>query len=69
MLREQIIVHTGRGLAQTLSGLQDVGERIRYTVDFVERTTGLTGVGAYLTLLLELDSFFSTRIGTPTILR
>ena len=58
LLREQIIVHTGRGLAQTLSGLQDTGERIRYTVDFVERTTGLTGVGAYLTLLLELDSFF-----------
>ena len=50
--------YTGRGLAQALSGLQDVGEGIRYTVDFVERTTGLTGVGAYLTLLLELDSYF-----------
>ena len=30
----------------------------RYTVDFIEQTTGLTGVGAYLTMLLELDSFF-----------
>ena len=50
--------YTGRGLAQTLSGLRDVRERIQYTVDFVEHTTGLTGVGAYLTFLLELDSFF-----------
>ena len=33
-------------------------ERICYTVNFVERETGLTGVGEYLTLLLELDAFF-----------
>lgn len=50
--------YTGRGLAQTLSGLRDARERIRYTVDFIEHTTGLAGVGSYLTLLLELDSFF-----------
>lgn len=50
--------YKGRGLAAVLGGMTDPRERIRYTVDFVEQTTGLTGVGAYLTLLLELDSFF-----------
>ncbi len=50
--------YKGQGLASVLGGIADPQERIRYTVDFVERTTGLTGVGPYLTLLLELDSFF-----------
>lgn len=50
--------YKGRGLAATLGGMSDPLERIQYTVDFIEQTTGLTGVGAYLTLLLELDSFF-----------
>ena len=50
--------YTGKGLAATLGGITTPIERIRYTVDFIEQTTDLTGVGAYLTLLLELDSFF-----------
>lgn len=50
--------YRGQGLAAALGGMTDPSERIRYTVDFVEQTTGLTDVGAYLTLLLELDSFF-----------
>lgn len=50
--------YRGRGLAEALGSMGEPQERIRYTVDFVERTTGLTGVGQYLTLLLELDSFF-----------
>ena len=50
--------YKGQGLAAALSKLAEAQDRIRYTVDFIEQTTGLTGVGAYLTLLLELDSFF-----------
>lgn len=50
--------YKGRGLAETLGKMCEPRERIRYTVDFVERTTGLTGVGPYLTKLLELDAFF-----------
>ncbi|MDB7910259.1 hypothetical protein PND79_02465 [Flavonifractor plautii] len=50
--------YKGQGLAAALGGISEPRERIRYTVDFIERTTGLTGVGEYLTLLLELDSFF-----------
>lgn len=50
--------YKGQGLAAALGKISEPRERIRYTVDFVERTTSLTGVGEYLTLLLELDSFF-----------
>ena len=47
----------GRGLAAELAHME-TEEKIRYTVDFLEQTTGLQQVGAYLTTLLELDSFF-----------
>lgn len=50
--------YKGQGLAAALGGINEPLERIRYTVDFIEQTTGLTGVGEYLTFLLELDSFF-----------
>ena len=50
--------YQGQGLAAALGRISGPRERIRYTVDFIEQTTGLTGVGKYLTLLLELDSFF-----------
>lgn len=50
--------YKGQGLAAALGKIGEVQERIRYTVDFVEQTTGLKRVGEYLTLLLELDSFF-----------
>jgi len=50
--------YKGRGLAAALGGMEDLQERIRYTVDFIEQTTGLNGEGEYLTLLLELDAFF-----------
>ena len=49
--------YKGQGLAAALGGINEPQERIRYTVDFIEQTTGLTGVGEYLTFLLELDSF------------
>lgn len=47
----------GRGLALEMAQME-TGEKIRYTVDFIEKTTGLQRVGQYLTMLLELDSFF-----------
>ena len=50
--------YQGRGLAAALGEINEPQERIRYTVDFIEQTTGLTDIGAYLTLLLELDAFF-----------
>ena len=50
--------YKGRGLAAALGGINKPQGRLRYTIDFIEQTTGLTGVGKYLTLLLELDSFF-----------
>ena len=48
----------GTGLAHTLGQFPDVKERIKYTVDFVEEKTGLKDFGAYITFLLELDTFF-----------
>lgn len=50
--------YRGQGMAAALGGINEPQERIRYTADFIEQTTSLTGVGEYLTLLLELDSFF-----------
>ena len=47
----------GVGLAKKLAEFEEVEERIRYTVSFVERTTGLTDFGVYLSTLLELDAF------------
>lgn len=48
----------GKGLAEAIGSLPTAAERIRYTVDFIERTTGLSHVGPYLTMILELDQLF-----------
>ena len=53
--------YLGQGLAAVLGKLRSAKERIRcirYTVDFLERTLKISGIGSYLTLLLELDAFF-----------
>ena len=47
----------GVGLAKKLAEIPDVGERIKYTVSFVEQSTGLMDFGVYLSTLLELDAF------------
>ena len=49
--------YQGIGLAKALAAIPDTKEKIRYTVDFVERITKLTDVGPYLTTILELDGF------------
>ncbi len=51
-------VELGVGLAKVLGDMTEVRERVRYTVEFIEGTTGLEGVGEYLTELLEVDGFF-----------
>ncbi len=47
----------GIGLALRLARME-LDEKIRYTVDFVEETTGMSHFGPYLTMMLELDCFF-----------
>ena len=49
--------YRGCGLAAELAHME-TGEKIRYTVNFLAQATGLEQVGPYLTMLLELDSFF-----------
>ena len=48
----------GSGLAEAIAALPEATDRIRYTVDFVESVTGLTGFGPYLSVILELDCLF-----------
>ena len=50
--------NTGRSLALDLVQFEEVTDRIRYTVEQVEKYTQLTDFGAYLTAMLELDGFF-----------
>ena len=57
--------YKGSGLASALAGMDEPKERIRYTVQFIENATGLSGAGADLTLLLELDAFFLMKTGIP----
>ena len=49
---------TGQGLMQTIFMHDSVEESIKYTVDFVQRVTGLNNFGEYLTKMLEFDAFF-----------
>ena len=44
--------------AKELTHYPDVKDKIRHTVDFVEKVTKLENVGAYLATMLELDAFF-----------
>ena len=50
--------NTGRSLALSLVEFPEVPNRIRYTVEQVEKYTGLHDFGKYLTAMLELDAFF-----------
>ena len=48
----------GFGLADAIAKKASVRDKITYTVDFVEKITGLQNVGRYFTLMLEIDAFF-----------
>ena len=50
--------YKGVGLANALAKYYEPADKILYTVDFVEQVTGLKNVGAYLTMMLELDAIF-----------
>ncbi len=44
--------------AKELTRYPDVKDKIKQTVDFIEKVTKLEHVGEYLTTMLELDAFF-----------
>ena len=48
----------GKGLADALSEFSEAEEKITYTVKFIEETTGLSDVGEYFSIMLEIDAFF-----------
>ena len=50
--------YKGIGLANALAKFYEPIDKIRYTVDFVEQVTGLKNVGAYLTMMMEIDAIF-----------
>lgn len=48
----------GSSMAKELLKYDTAEDRIKHTVDFVERVTGLKNVGEYITVMIELDAFF-----------
>lgn len=50
--------YEGRGLSQVIAPIEDAASRIKYTVDFVVRVTGLNDFGSYLSAMLSMDAFF-----------
>ena len=50
--------YLGHSFADELNKYTDLKEKIKYTVEFIERYTNLKNVGAYITQMLELDCFF-----------
>lgn len=50
-------IYHGEGLGKAVSRLQGPVDKIRYTVDFVVRVTGLETFGRYLATIFELDTF------------
>lgn len=51
-------LYTSVGLSQKLKELGNTKDKIKYTVDFVENVTKITGFGEYLTTMLEIDALF-----------
>lgn len=52
------VLTTSFSLAKSLARIPDVRERIRYTVDYFRRTTGIDDLGAMLTRMFEVDALF-----------
>lgn len=48
----------GKGLSAALGSIKNTADRIKYTVNMISEKTGLTGVGEYITAILEIDAFF-----------
>jgi len=49
--------YEGRSLVDVITRLE-TEDKIKTTVDFVNRVTGLNNFGAYLTRMMEIDAFF-----------
>ena len=45
-------------MAKELLNYQTPEDKIKHTVNFIEKVTHLENVGAYITMMLELDAFF-----------
>ena len=50
--------YTGKELYKTVWQMNDVKNRIVYTIDFIEKVTDLKNVGEYLTAISEIDMLF-----------
>lgn len=48
----------GKGLSAAIAEQPDTESRIKYTVDFIEKVTGVEKFGEYLSAMLVLDAFF-----------
>lgn len=48
----------GKGLSAAIAEQDDVTDKIKYTVDFIEKVTGIKNFGEYLSAMLALDAFF-----------
>lgn len=48
----------GKGLADVLSDKESIEDKIKYTVNFIEKITGLENVGEYFATVLAVDAFF-----------
>lgn len=50
--------YTGKELYKTVWQMNDVKDRIVYTIDFIEKVTDLKNVGEYLITIAEIDMLF-----------
>lgn len=50
--------YEGVSLSKALTQYTDAEDKLRFTVDFAEKHTGLENAGRYFTAMLELDAFF-----------
>ena len=50
--------YKGSSLAKELAHIPEIKDKIKFTVNFVEKVTGLEDVGKYFTIMIELDTFF-----------
>lgn len=48
----------GKGLADVLSDKESIEDKIKYTVNFIEKITGLENVGEYFATMLAVDAIF-----------
>ncbi len=50
--------YLGKGLSVALSEKEGIADRINYTVNFIEKVTGIKNAGKYFATMLAVDAFF-----------